>query len=104
LKPPTSVYTCFNPSEKYESVGMMKFPIYGNIKTYSQPPIKYSYNIHCRLIHWSPKATLGIGDFSASITMTARLSLAPGDPIISSGSRAQGGRKGEDWGVHSDYG
>ena len=35
----------FNPSEKYESVGMMKFPMYGKIKKCSKPPTRYWFDV-----------------------------------------------------------
>ena len=33
-----------NPSEKYESIGMMTFPIYGKIKNDLKPPNRRSNN------------------------------------------------------------
>ena len=42
----------FNPSEKYESIGMMKFPIYGKRKRCSKPTTRVKYPCHsCKIPH-----------------------------------------------------
>ena len=44
----------FNPSEKYESVGMMTFPIYGKIKAmFQSPPTSNYMQLSDFLIHWN---------------------------------------------------
>ena len=45
-KKTTSGWWLTYPSEKYESVGMMKFPIYGKIKNVPnhQPDIEYTFS------------------------------------------------------------
>jgi len=41
------------PSEKYESVGMMTFPIYGKIKNCSKPPTRISWGYDRFMIHYN---------------------------------------------------